>query len=455
MREPSIPLNTEKTDPALLSYSSTSINVIWDPPSKPNGIITHYAISLTCLGPLGCGNDTNAETFETTGRVEVAAVGIGVTQSLNLTGLHPATTLQVQIASKTATSVFSANSFSVSTATLEAAPAGPPTDIAIEATGSASFSVNFGAPLEKFRNGIITKYEVLFSQNSTIHPPTEPISLVLSTLQFEALPTVFTLEETHPNTDYDIRVRAYTSVIEPGVASSPPVRTRTLPALPTAAPILVGEPQALSNKVTISWSAPPAASINGVLKAIVGTGTRIDGSVRVEVSPGQLGGQIEFTGLAANRLFKFDLQAENEIGTGPAVSIFVKTAKDLPGSEVQNVTVFDIQARKFSMSWGEPVVANGNISHFDVIINGFFEAEGSTPDAFLQSQQSRNFSLVSKSTTFTGLLPFTTYSVFIAAVNEIGRGPLTEKKVVTAESAPAAVKNLGIDVQRATELQFK
>ncbi|XP_040976622.1 receptor-type tyrosine-protein phosphatase delta isoform X18 [Aquila chrysaetos chrysaetos] len=101
----------------------------------------------------------------------------------------------------------------------EEAPSGFPQNLHSESSTSTSVQLTWQMPLLAERNGIITKYTVLYRDINVAYQPVE--------LPVVPADTTMTLSGLKPDTTYDVKVRAHTSK-GPG-PYSPSVQFRTLP----------------------------------------------------------------------------------------------------------------------------------------------------------------------------------------------------------------------------------
>ncbi|XP_009708556.1 PREDICTED: receptor-type tyrosine-protein phosphatase delta-like, partial [Cariama cristata] len=101
----------------------------------------------------------------------------------------------------------------------EEVPSGFPQNLHSESSTSTSVQLTWQMPLLAERNGIITKYTILYRDINLAHQPVE--------LPVVPADTTMTLSGLKPDTTYDVKVRAHTSK-GPG-PYSPSVQFRTLP----------------------------------------------------------------------------------------------------------------------------------------------------------------------------------------------------------------------------------
>lgn len=101
----------------------------------------------------------------------------------------------------------------------EEVPSGFPQNLHSESSTSTSVQLTWQMPLLAERNGIITKYTILYRDINVAYQPVE--------LPVVPADTTMTLSGLKPDTTYDVKVRAHTSK-GPG-PYSPSVQFRTLP----------------------------------------------------------------------------------------------------------------------------------------------------------------------------------------------------------------------------------
>ncbi|XP_078532009.1 receptor-type tyrosine-protein phosphatase delta isoform X9 [Lissotriton helveticus] len=128
----------------------------------------------------------------------------------------------------------------------EEVPSGFPLNIHSDSTASTSVQFTWQPPVLAERNGIITKYTLLYRDINTPHHPTE--------LLIAAIDTTVTLTGLKPDTTYDVKMRAHTS--KGAGPYSPSVQFRTLPVDQAVFAKNFHVKAVMKTSVLLSWEIP-------------------------------------------------------------------------------------------------------------------------------------------------------------------------------------------------------
>ncbi|NWS63856.1 PTPRD phosphatase, partial [Chunga burmeisteri] len=128
----------------------------------------------------------------------------------------------------------------------EEVPSGFPQNLHSESSTSTSVQLTWQMPLLAERNGIITKYTILYRDINLAHQPVE--------LPVVPADTTMTLSGLKPDTTYDVKVRAHTSK-GPG-PYSPSVQFRTLPVDQAVFAKNFHVKAVMKTSVLLSWEIP-------------------------------------------------------------------------------------------------------------------------------------------------------------------------------------------------------
>ena len=308
------------TAPTLMVLSSSSIQVSWQLPSQPNGVITVYRAFRTG------GADNNLTVYSNQNR------------EFTDTGLSPFTGYTYIIQACTSGGC----SFSPSALALtnEAPPTGlaPPT---VSALSESSILVAWTQP--DVPNGIIRQY------NITVLPP----DIVIIVTNNELFRTVSNLQ---PFTTYTVVLLACNSA---GCAQNIG-STQTLESTPQfiRAPELTA---VNATAVFISWTQPSRP--NGI---IVNYQLRRNGSLFFS------GPSTTYTDavLAPNQYYSYTVQAFTSVGGGEeSTASIVLTLPDTP-EDVFPPRLEPVSSSSIRVSWTEPGSPNGVIQRYVLFLNG-------------------------------------------------------------------------------------
>ena len=314
--------------PTVLVTSSSSIDVSWNAPLQPNGVISRYQVFRDGGGQLN------------------ESVYIGQNRQFTDTNLDPFT--QYTYTLQACTSGGCGFSASVTNTTLEALPQDFNSVQASPLT-STSIKVEWREPLSP--NGIILRYKVVVSDGVS------SIEIVITDLNTD-------VTNLRPYTNYTVTVDACNSV---GCVSGTALVT-TLESIPqfVAPPIL----QALSpTSVYAQWQEP--AQPNGAIVAYI---LRRDGLTVFE------GKTLQYndTNLLPNRGYTYTVQAFTAVGgSEQSPSQFIQTPPDTP-ENISPPSLTVLGADSILVEWSVPGRPNGEIQSYILSVNGTVVFEGLT-----------------------------------------------------------------------------
>ncbi|XP_072123613.1 phosphatidylinositol phosphatase PTPRQ isoform X8 [Mobula birostris] len=131
-----------------------------------------------------------------------------------------------------------------------------------------------------------------------------------------------------------------------------------------------------------------------------------------------------------------EVSAFTKEGEGQAASALFRTSEWIPEDPPQNLIVSKITSRSFVISWDPPLTITGRLSYRVELVN---------PLGQISQNSTREVTY-----SFTNLLPFTKYEVFVIAETVVGAGPKDSVKVTTSSAVPGEVFDL-----KATEVGSK
>lgn len=368
--------------PTLTVVGSESIEVMWSPPSVPNGIIDTYRL-------LRNGS----------------VVYIGKDLRFRDSGLQPGSTYAYSVQASTQGGGTTESSLTVA-ATNPDAPGGllPPTIVPISST---NVTVTWQPPASP--NGVIVGYQVLVDNVIVFNGSANSFRHTVTRLGFFSL--------------HSFQIRACTAR---GCSVSDAIVARTLEAPPSGqkSPSLI----ATDRNVSVSWTTPDLP--NGVIvlyelyRRLADGGNQwklvYNGSntLYVDSDPAL----IPFT------RYEYRLVSHNSVGSTSSPPTPVRLEESKPES-IPRPFVYDIGPYSFRVTVLEPLLPNGIVTLYSVLING----------TVVDSDIQRNL-------TVSGLVPFTLLEVRAQACTSAGCGSGAAVYVRTGEAAPR-----GIDPPRATQ----
>ena len=375
--------------PTLTALSPRSVNITWNPPAQPNGIITMYEILRRDDGI----PSSLVVIFSTNDVVTMQYIDVTVL---------PASDYEYAI--RTINSVGDTLSDFRSITTPDAPPEGL-TAPTLTVQSSTSIEVTWAAPTQP--NGVITEYQVFRNGGGSVN---ESI--------YVGQNRGFTDVNLQPFTEYSYTLRACTLG---GCSLSASSSGTTFEDLPEGfdAPILIS---LSATEIAITWS--PPSKPNGVITSYV-----------VNISP--VGIQVTTTDLARNitnlspyTLYTVTIDACNSIGCVQSVAE-VRTDESIP-QFIGPPQLTAINATAVQVEWQEPTRPNGIITRYELRRNGslILTAGGNT-------------------TSFTdvNLSPSQYYSYTIQAYTSVGGGDGSSPRVVqTLQDTPEGISPPELDV---------
>ncbi|KAK7891501.1 hypothetical protein WMY93_023464 [Mugilogobius chulae] len=129
--------------------------------------------------------------------------------------------------------------------------------------------------------------------------------------------------------------------------------------------------------------------------------------------------------------YLFEVSAFTSEGEGKTGSVMVHMPEAAPEGPPLNLTIQNKTSRYILLSWMSPRVVTGKFSYvLDLYGPAGSFLNGSTFDTNYE---------------FSGLIPYTSYTVVVRAKSAGELGPATERQLLTAAEAPSAVRNLAAE----------
>ena len=376
-----VPANQQA--PVLAILTPYALNVRWQTPQMPNGIITRYDV-LRVVGTSApsVGNITNALILNST--MDVSQ------REFNDTTVLPATSYHYAIRSaNSAGETVSPFQFIL---TPEAAPEGIPTP-SLTVLTSTEIRISWTAPT--MPNGDIIMYR-LFRED-----PNNNVTLV-----YTGLNPMFVDSGLLPFTSYAYFLEACTGG---GCANGTMATGRTDEAIPEglAPPILT----ALSaNNISIRWMPPQTP--NGIITQYIVDIQFTVGNQQPVIRIVTSALTTPVTNLPTYTIINVTLQACTSAGCVPSEPSYVRTLEAIPKG-IQPPVLVVLGASSIQASWNQPLQPNGIILQYVLRRNSTVVYEGPGL-SFLD----------------TGLLPFQFYAYDVQANNSAGYGDRSGTAIV-------------------------
>jgi receptor-type tyrosine-protein phosphatase Q len=375
------------------AQSDTIIDLTWTAPPAIdiNGVIRYYSILVE-----------ESETGRSWSFTHVEP-------EISVGSLHPYYNYKCQVAAYTVglgpysnTSLVQAN---------EAAPTAAPLGLRVVVVGSHSMVLAWEQPSLEHRNGRIRQYQIRLTEIET----GDILQLVSTTAGVN-------ISNLHPFYNYNCSVAAETIGLGP-FSDNVPVQLDEYG--PSDSPTDVTGQVIDSTSATLSWSPPPLATQNGVIRKYTIMAVEMD--TGNEYTWESVLTTITIHSLHPFYTYQFTVAAFT-IQQGPfSYIVTLQMDTDVPSAAPQNVTIRGIQSQSFIISWKPPPDEhqNGIITHYTITIVN------------LETGAVTTLNRTDTDSIISDLTPFTTYEVKVAAHTSAGRGPFSAVLTIqTQESAP-------------------
>ncbi|XP_049320201.1 usherin isoform X1 [Astyanax mexicanus] len=368
--------------PRAVSYPS-SLSVYWDPPHKPNGIITHYTLYHHSK-LIYQGNDT----------------------AFNITDLDVYTPHKLLLSSCTEAGCTNSSTVTLFTGQLPPSYMEAPVLTVLDAR---SIYLQWAAPLEV--NGLLEFYTLYQAV-----PEEEPVVVYNSSELFQD----HTVRDLVPGATYLFHIAACTAGGCTLSAHSVAHTEESSPEEVPAPDVLHVSPHALN----LSWG--PPRQPNGIISSY---GLWMNGALVQNSSSTSFG----VSGLSPWSLHSFRVQACTAQGCALGPLTEVRTLEMPPVGSVP-LEVLNETPRSVRMKWDSPAKPNGNLTYSALFTGAFYQPSGQNGSGVevTEEMETRTQFTTGKAghwVSIGGLLPYSNYSVRVRACN--GQG--------CVESAPTSI----------------
>ncbi|XP_064439713.1 protein sidekick-2 isoform X1 [Mirounga angustirostris] len=418
---------------------TTSVRLIWQPPTAPNGIILAYQVT----------HRLNATTANTA-TVEVLTPS---TRQYTVTGLKPESVYLFRITAQTRKGWGEAAEALVVTTEKRDRPQ-PPSKPVVQQEDVKARSV-----LLCWEPGSDGLSPVRYYTVQTRELPSGRWALHSASVSHNA--SAFVVDRLKPFTSYKFRVKA-TNDIGDSEFSEESEPLTTLQAAPDEAPTIVSVTPHTTTSVLIRWQPPAEDKINGILlgfriryRELLYEGLR-GFTLRGINNPGAKWAELtsmysmrnlsrpsltqyELDNLNKHRRYEIRMSVYNAVGEGPSSppqEVFVGEA--VPTATPRNVAVHGATATQLDVTWEPPPLEsqNGDIQGYKIY---FWEAQRRN-----LTERVKTLFLAENGVKLKNLTGYTTYMVSVAAFNAAGDGPRSPptrgQTQQAAPSAPGSVK---------------
>ncbi|XP_030646296.1 phosphatidylinositol phosphatase PTPRQ [Chanos chanos] len=396
--------------PQNVSYtilSPTSVQLSWDPPTQPNGIIQYYTIYYY-------NNETDT--------VSTQRVAGSENQGAVLSGLGGGQIYSVWLSSSTSQGEGVVRSEPVTIITPEDVPSGPVHNLTAQIFSSTAVIVSWDPPLEP--NGRV-HYLLSLQEAGTTHPSAN--RTVNRTITKTTTDTVFLFTKLRKYFPYVLRVTPATSAGSAHNHTSE-LLLRTDDDVPSSPPLLGYTRNLSASSMLVSWFRP--AEPNGEISeySVVLQGPTGSNSTTTPNT------HLTLTHLTPYTPYNLSISAVTRKGTGPALILMLHSDEAGPGSPPRNLTIFNHTANSVWLHWEPSLEPNGRVQHY-----GFRILDLST-----HTLRHQNTSDETTQAELSGFKPYSSYEISVCTYTKAGSGDLYSLPVIftTNESVSDAVGNL-------------
>ncbi|KAI7810703.1 putative protein sidekick-1 [Triplophysa rosa] len=437
---PSIPPTIERTrgdvpgPPVRLMFPEvrlTSVRVVWQPPSEPNGIIMGYQISYRL--------DVNDPNKFTT--VEVGSNA----RQFTVSGLNPESAYVFQIQARTQQGWGPPEEAIVITTEKRERPQ-PPRRLTTPQKGVESRKLRL-----QWTAGGDGSSPVRYNTLQTLELPDGEWKTHTSSIGHNN--TSWDVDRLKPYTSYKFRMMATNDVGESAFSKETEPVT-TLQDVPGDAPTILHVRPSTTTSVIVQWQPPQEGTVNGILvgyrvyyhelplehataepKTATNQSTmspefRARSTFKTVSSPSLT--EFELTQLTKYRRYEIVMTAFNVVGESPLsapVEVFVGEAA--PSVAPQNIQVKAVSSSQLDVEWQPPPVEtqNGNIHGYKI---HYWEKDKQN-----DTEKELVLFIPETSVHLKNLTSYTTYHIQLSAFNAAGDGPLgAARKGRTLQAAP-------------------
>ncbi|XP_067356322.1 phosphatidylinositol phosphatase PTPRQ isoform X2 [Channa argus] len=394
--------------PYGLSYESVSpseVNVTWQPPLLPNGVITHYSLEL----------------WNSSHHLNLTSA----TNSIHIMHLRKYAHYRVMVQAHTRVGPGNYSSEPLNITTLEDVPSDSVRNLTARIYSSTAIVISWEPPLEP--NG--SPYYVLTLQETG---PLQNVSnqgapAVNNIINSTTTDNIYLFTKLKKYFPYVLTVTPATSA---GLATNhtSTVYLRTDDDIPSSAPLLVSTRNFSSSSIAVVWQRPLEANgeITEYTLTLFGPG-----GFNITYSPNT---SFIFTDLLPYTAYNLTITASTRKGAGPYLLLQLHTDEGVPTSPPQNLTIHNHTAVSVWLCWEPPREPNGVVIQY-----GFRILDLST---HIDTHQ--NSSGPSTIEYLSGFRPNTPYEISVYSYTRVGHGnqfsiPVT---FTTNESVSDAVGNL-------------
>ncbi|XP_061438720.1 phosphatidylinositol phosphatase PTPRQ [Rhineura floridana] len=389
------------------NLTSSSVQIFWDPPQKPNGVILFYSIFYK--------NDSKTYMQNFTSYTIDNGIG-NATLSTVLNNLAKWSHYTLWLTASTAFGNGNQTSEIMQLYTDQDIPDGPIEQLAYQNISSTAVNISWMPPTQP--NGIVFYNVTLTTQDAQTDYD------ILSRILYDTNVLFYKLKK---YTSYLLKITPATEK-GPSEVHATSLHIRTEEDVPESAPIMTSYKNLSSTSVMLSWD--PPAQPNGI---IISYDLKLHGLERNEYFSTS-NNSVILDDLSPFAVYSFFASARTVKGLGPYTILMFSTDESVPLAPPENLTIINYTSNSIWMKWNPSPKPNGVIRRY--VFNVF---DNSSQSTFYQ-----NISGSCNEANILGLEPFSTYFISVSAFTNVGNGNQFSNfvQVTTMESAPDIVQSI-------------
>ncbi|KAM8861703.1 LOW QUALITY PROTEIN: phosphatidylinositol phosphatase PTPRQ [Synchiropus picturatus] len=137
--------------------------------------------------------------------------------------------------------------------------------------------------------------------------------------------------------------------------------------------------------------------------------------------------------------YLFEVSAFTSDGEGQVASTMVRMPESAPEDSPQNLAILNVTSRLILVSWSSPKIITGKFTYMLYLYG---------PTGYLYENSTADMRF-----TFTGLTPYTKYTVAVRAKAAGEVGPAAQDAIVTSAEAPSAVQDLMAEAEDSVSIR--
>ncbi|MEQ2262201.1 hypothetical protein XENORESO_001073, partial [Xenotaenia resolanae] len=379
----------------VVNVTASSVTLMWQPPTEPNGIIVHYTIYYA----------ENSTVMEKRVLVSDLPVRYFLDSPFiyTLTQLIGGSNYTMWMTSSTEQGDGGVQSEPINLLLPEDVPSDPVSNLTAQIFSSTAIIVSWDPPMEP--NG--RPYYILTLQEAGIFPNmTSPgILAVNKTIKQTTTDNVSLFTKLRKYFPYVLTVTPATGA-GPAYNQTSTMYLRTDDDSPSSPPLLLSTTNLSSSSIAVVWQRPLEA--NGEITEYTLTLSG-HGSTNTTQTPNT---SIILTNLVSYTAYNLTIIASTRKGAGPSLLVHLHTDEGGPSSPPRNLTLYNHTAVSVWLTWEPPLEPNG------VVIKYGFRIQ----DLITQTVTHRNSSGPSAMEHLSGFRPHSSYEISVYSYTRVGHG---------------------------------